>query len=65
MTEAQLHPAAAAGIEYPDDEKRNRNQAGIENALQHLEASLGQQKSVQEDEAPEKFPESTQHRRRG
>eukprot|EP00959_Pyramimonas_sp_CCMP1952_P368641 7721904-Pyramimonas_sp.AAC.1 len=47
MTEAQLHPAAAVDIEDPDDGKRNRSQVGIENVLQHLEASLGQQKPVQ------------------
>eukprot|EP00959_Pyramimonas_sp_CCMP1952_P158717 3319771-Pyramimonas_sp.AAC.1 len=64
MTEAQLHPAAAADIEDPDDKKRNGNQVGIENAPQHLEASLGQQKPVQKGETLEKFFESTQHHRR-
>eukprot|EP00959_Pyramimonas_sp_CCMP1952_P432807 9063717-Pyramimonas_sp.AAC.1 len=64
MTEAQLHPAAAADIEDPDDRKRNRNQVGIENVLQHLEASSGQQKPVQKGETLETFFESAQHHRR-
>eukprot|EP00959_Pyramimonas_sp_CCMP1952_P182588 3818433-Pyramimonas_sp.AAC.1 len=64
MTEAQLHPAAAADTEDPDDKKRNRNQVGIENVLQPLEAKSGQQKPVQKGETLEQFSESTQHRRR-
>eukprot|EP00959_Pyramimonas_sp_CCMP1952_P129367 2705258-Pyramimonas_sp.AAC.1 len=64
MTVAQLHPAAAADIEAPDDKMRHRNQVGIENARQHLEANLGQQKPVQKGETLENFFESTQHRRR-
>eukprot|EP00959_Pyramimonas_sp_CCMP1952_P189736 3969129-Pyramimonas_sp.AAC.1 len=64
MAEAQLHPAAAADIEDPDDKKHNRNQVGTENVLQHLEAGLGQQKPVQKGEPLEKFFESAQHHRR-
>eukprot|EP00959_Pyramimonas_sp_CCMP1952_P023184 487503-Pyramimonas_sp.AAC.1 len=66
MSEAQLHPAADPNIEDADEKKRNRNQIGIENVLQHLEASSGQQKPAQKGETLEKFVESTQqHRRRG
>eukprot|EP00959_Pyramimonas_sp_CCMP1952_P007971 167020-Pyramimonas_sp.AAC.1 len=64
MTEAQLHPAAAADIEDPDGRKRNGNQVGIENVIHHLEASLGKQKPVQNGETLEKFFETTKHRRR-
>ena len=43
-----------------DDERKNKE------VLQHLEASLGQQKPVQKGETPEKFFGSNQrHRRRG
>eukprot|EP00959_Pyramimonas_sp_CCMP1952_P389057 8151674-Pyramimonas_sp.AAC.1 len=40
MTEVQLDPAPDPNIEDADEKKRDRNQVGIENVLQHLEASL-------------------------